>query len=113
MAVETAPSDRTTTGSAVIGSDYPDVLKVVEVASFARLDIKTVYGAISRGELQAVRCGRVIRVTKVAMLRWLGLDDDVGPPRREEGPGGETGPFDSNQSRADNDPSYTRDIVDV
>ena len=89
-------------------TDYPDVLKVIEVASFARLDIKTVYGAISRGELQAVRCGRVLRVTKVAMLHWLGLDDDVGPLGREEGPGDETEPLDSTQSRADDDPSYTR-----
>ena len=106
MAGETAPSDRTTTGSAVNLAAAPDVLKVIEVASFARLDIKTVYGAISRGELQAIRCGRVIRVTKVAMLRWLGLDDDVGPPRREEGPG-ETGPF-SKQSGRDHKSAYQR-----
>ena len=102
MAGETAPSDRTTAGSAVNLFDYPDVLKVVEVASFARLDIKTVYGAIERGELSAVRCGRVIRVTRVAVLRWLGLDDDVG---REE-PGRKTGP--SSKSGADYDQPYTR-----
>ena len=89
-------------------SDEGDVLKVVWDGSFGRVDIQTVCGAIARGELHTSRCGRVIRVTKVAMLRWLGLDDDVGPPGLEEGPGGETGPLDSTQSRADTDPSYTR-----
>ncbi len=105
MAGETTPSDRTTTGSAVNLSDYPDVGKVNEVAQVTRYDRKSVYGAIARGELQAIRCGRAIRVTKVAMLRWLGLDADVGPPGREE-PGGETGP--SSKSRADYESSYPR-----
>ena len=88
--------------------DFPDVGKVNEVAQVTRYDRKSVYGAIARGELQAVRCGRAIRVTKVGLLRWLGLDDDVGPPGREEEPGGETGPLDFKQSKADTDPSYTR-----
>ena len=108
MAGETAPSDRTTTGSAVNLSNYPDVGKVNEVAQVTRYDRKSVYGAIARGELQAIRCGRAIRVTKVAMLRWLGLDDDVGPPGREEEPGGETGPLDFKQSRRDHKSAYTR-----
>jgi excisionase family DNA binding protein len=56
-------------------SEYPDVGKVDEVAQVARYDRKTVYAAIERGELQAVRCGRAIRVTKVALLRWLGITD--------------------------------------
>jgi excisionase family DNA binding protein len=84
-------------------SEYPDVGKVDEVAAVARYDRKTVYGAIERGELQAVRCGRAIRVTKVALLHWLNLD--VGPPRRKEGPSGETGPF-SNKSEQDSDLAY-------
>ncbi len=91
-------------------SDFPDVGKVNEVAQVTRYDRKSVYGAISRGELRAVRCGRAIRVTKVALLHWLGLDDDVGlSPRREEGPGDETGSLDSTQSRRDHKPAYQRD----
>ena len=63
-------------------ADYPDVGKVEDVVLVTRYDRKTVYEAIKRGELSAVRCGRAIRVTKVALLRWLGLD--VGPPGQEE-----------------------------
>lgn len=54
-------------------ADAPDVLKVDEVAELARMDRKSIYAAIEEGELQALRRGRSIRVTKVHLMAWLGL----------------------------------------
>jgi excisionase family DNA binding protein len=82
-------------------SDYPDVGKVEDVVLVTRYDRKTIYEAIKRGELSAVRCGRAIRVTRVALLHWLNLD--VGPPGHEEEPG-DTGPS-SKKSEQDSDPT--------
>jgi excisionase family DNA binding protein len=48
----------------------PDVLKVPEVAEILRVDRKTIYDLIDRGELGAIRVGRrgLVRIPK-AMLR--------------------------------------------
>ena len=89
-------------------SDAPDVLKVSEVSMCSRCERKSVYGAIERGELQAVRIGRTIRVTKVAMLRWLGLNEDLGPPPDREDPGGVAG-VSRVQGRPEPSPSSYRD----
>jgi excisionase family DNA binding protein len=48
----------------------PDVLKVPEVANVLRVDRKTIYDLIDRGDLGAIRVGRrgLVRIPK-AMLR--------------------------------------------
>jgi excisionase family DNA binding protein len=49
----------------------PAVLTVAEAAAFLRLNIKTVYAAISTGELPGRKvCGRTV-VLRDAMLEWL------------------------------------------
>ncbi len=60
----------------------PDVLTVPEVAACLRVNRKTAYEAVASGELPAVRIGRAVRVTRYALLRYLGLDpgDDGGGP---------------------------------
>lgn len=55
-----------------------DVLTVDELAVLLRLERKTVYRAIQRGEIPgARRVGRSIRVSRAAVLAWL---EDAGAP---------------------------------
>lgn len=50
----------------------PDVLTVDELAELLRLERKTVYACIARGEIPGVRrLGGAIRVHREAVLRWL------------------------------------------
>lgn len=49
-----------------------DVMTVQEAASYLRVNIKTVYDAIARGELPgARRVGRKIRMSRSALVAWL------------------------------------------
>ncbi len=49
-------------------SDYPDVGKVADVAAVLDCDPRTVYALIEEGRLDAVRLGRNLRVTRVALM---------------------------------------------
>ncbi len=52
--------------------DWPDVITVDELAALLRVDEKTVYAAIARGEIPGVRrIGRVLRASREAVLAWL------------------------------------------
>ena len=63
----------------------PDVLTVGEVAEVLRCDPDTVYALVKAGDLSVVRLGRAYRVTRPALLAFLGLaDGDVD----DELPGG-------------------------
>lgn len=54
------------------GEGGEEVLTVEEAASLLRLNRKTVYEAIDRGELPgARRIGRKIRVCRATLLQWL------------------------------------------
>lgn len=65
-ATETAASDLA--GSSAL----PEALTVDEVASLLRVDRKSVYAAVSRGEIPGVlRVGRLIRFSREAVLRWV------------------------------------------
>lgn len=48
-----------------------DVLTVEQAAKFLRLGRNAVYDAIGRGEIPHRRIGRSIRLSRVALLRWL------------------------------------------
>lgn len=49
-----------------------DVMTVDELADLLRLDRKTVYSAIARGEIPGVRrVGRTIRISRPAIVTWL------------------------------------------
>jgi excisionase family DNA binding protein len=53
-------------------SPLPDVLTVDELATILRVERKTVYGAIARGEIPGVRrIGAILRVSRDAVLTWL------------------------------------------
>jgi len=63
-------------------SDAPDVMKVRDVAAVLDADVKTVYRLIHHGELEAVSLGRSLRVTRHALLEFLGISggNDEGNP---------------------------------
>jgi len=49
----------------------PPVLTVDEVAAFLRLNRKTVYEAIHRGEIPARRIGNALRIGRDQVIDWL------------------------------------------
>ncbi len=53
------------------------VLTVNELAKFLRLNRKTIYEAINRGEISGVRrFGRIIRIDRDAAIAWLKAGND-------------------------------------
>ena len=54
------------------GNDLPDILTVKELSDLLRLNVKTVYEAITNGEIPGCkRIGRNIRISRKAVLHWL------------------------------------------
>lgn len=50
----------------------PDVLTADEVAALLRVDRKSIYAAVARGEVPGVlRLGRLIRFSREVVLRWV------------------------------------------
>jgi excisionase family DNA binding protein len=50
----------------------PDVLTVDELAALLRVERKTAYAAIARGEIPGVRrIGTRLRISRTAVLTWL------------------------------------------
>lgn len=49
------------------------VYKVPQVAEILACDTATVYRLIERGDLKAVRLGRVLRITQQAINEFLGV----------------------------------------
>jgi excisionase family DNA binding protein len=53
-----------------------DVMTADEVAAMLRVNRKTVYEAVERGDLPCARLGRCVLFSRAALLRWL---DGQGP----------------------------------
>ena len=65
------------------GADLPPILTVDELASFLRLNRKTVYEAVSRGEIPGVRrIGGAFRISRDSVLVWLDRQVAGGARRR-------------------------------
>lgn len=78
MAVTTNPEERglrlvgdegSTTPGYVPFASLPDVLTTEQAAAALQVDPKTVRAMVRRGELKAVRCGRLLRIPKRALLQ--------------------------------------------
>ena len=66
-----------TSSTDVDDGGFPPVLTVDEVAVILRVDRKTAYAVIAEGALPGVRrFGRCIRVSRDALLDWLGRGDE-------------------------------------
>lgn len=70
--------------------DAPDVLLVAEAAALARVGRNAMYQAVARGEIFSVRIGRSVRIPRIALERFLGLDvpaaDSAGSIDRDHMP---------------------------
>jgi excisionase family DNA binding protein len=53
---------------------YPDPLTVVEAADVLRISVRSAYAAIQRGEIRAIRIGRILRVPKSGLAELLGRE---------------------------------------
>jgi len=53
-------------------ADVLDVLTVEEGAEFLRIGRNQLYDAIGRGEVPHRRIGKSIRLSRAALVRWLG-----------------------------------------
>ena len=61
----------------------PEILTVDEVAKLLRVNPKTVYAAIRRGDIPgARRIGATIRVSRDVVLRWIDGQADVSPAKK-------------------------------
>lgn len=55
-----------------VAPQEPDVLTVEEVAALLRVDRKSIYAAVARGDVPGVlRLGRLIRFSRELVLRWV------------------------------------------
>jgi excisionase family DNA binding protein len=61
-----------TDGPSEAAPALPAVLTADELAALLRVDRKTVYNLITRGDIPGVRrLGKTIRISRDAVLRWL------------------------------------------
>lgn len=68
----------------LIGAPKSGLLTVEEAATVLRIGRNMCYELIRRGEIPAIRLGRLIRVPSHALNRWIaaesGIDDDPVAP---------------------------------
>ena len=55
-------------------ASLPDVLTTEQAADALQVDAKTVRAMVKRGELRGIRCGRLLRVPKAALVELCGGD---------------------------------------
>ncbi len=67
-----------------MGEDTAQALTIAEVCERLRLDRRTVYRLIERGELRAKRIGRVWRVPMAALLEYLAANGNHDTPQEGE-----------------------------
>lgn len=58
-------------GTGITCPTDPDVMTVEEGAVFLRIGRNALYDAIGRGEVPHRRIGRMIRLSRAALVRWL------------------------------------------
>jgi excisionase family DNA binding protein len=69
--MSSAPNPLSVTDEVSMNTTAHDVMITSEVASFLRLDRKTVYLAAARGEIPCRRIGRRILFSRRALVAWL------------------------------------------
>ena len=72
-----ADSGSAATAAAPTLASLPDMIRPEELAAVLRCGRSTVYDAITRGEIPAVRIGRRLLVAKPALMRVLGVPGAV------------------------------------
>jgi excisionase family DNA binding protein len=78
------PKIPSTTVASCAPRSLPIILKADEVAELLRINRKTLYEAVQRGELPGViRIGRSLRFRRDDVLMWLSNDRVVLTPERK------------------------------
>ena len=54
-----------------------DMLTVPEAAQMLRIGRNLAYELVARGDIPSVRIGRLIRIPRRALVRWLDVTGDV------------------------------------
>lgn len=57
-------------------SRRPPFISVAQAARLLGVGEAAVYGAVKRGDIEAVRIGKLIRIKRAPLLEQLGLPDD-------------------------------------
>ena len=65
----------------VVTAEIPDVLTVEEVATWLRINRKTVYEAAKSGQIPCCKVGRILRFSRQAVLQWLNGQGRVSTKR--------------------------------
>lgn len=66
------------------GSGGAELLRVSEVQEVLGIGRSMVYDLIARHELPSLRIGRLVRVPRWALVRWIDERTDGGPPNSSE-----------------------------
>ena len=62
----------------------PDAMTVAEAAALCRVNKKTIYGAIQRGEFPSSRIGGTIRCYRPDVIAWLRSNGRVSQSTRRD-----------------------------
>jgi len=62
--------------------DVPDAMTVSEAAEMCRVNKKTIYAAIQRGEFPSSKIGGVIRCYRPDVINWLRGSTSTPQPNR-------------------------------
>lgn len=60
----------------IMFKDYPDVVGVKELSSMLGMCDKKIYQLIKHGNIPTIPCGRIIKVAKINVIRYV-LESDV------------------------------------
>ena len=86
--IDPAPANRPTESarSRETGDAVSAIMTVDELAALLRMDRKSVYAAIQRGEIPGVRrIGRALRIDRATVVAWLATGQGA-PPRSRRSP---------------------------
>jgi excisionase family DNA binding protein len=78
--VEPNPNDSRQSEDSTYG--LPPLLTVEEVAHFLRMNVKTVYAAVSAGEMPGRKVRQRTVILRDALLQWLRTQERVRPRRK-------------------------------
>lgn len=60
-------------------AELPDVITVPEMARVLKISKNSAYWLVYSGQMPHVRIGRAIRISKRALERYLGIEDEQRP----------------------------------
>ena len=81
MTTPQIPQNESAETCGIVTAEIPDVLTVEEVATWLRINRKTVYEAAKGGQIPCCKVGRILRFSRQAVLQWLNGQGRVSTKR--------------------------------